>query len=313
MKAETRIITATREGERVDRFLASYQEDLSRSFVQKIIKEGKVFVDGKKVKASYRLNEGQEIKLEIPPPQPIKLIPQNIPLKILFEDQWLIVINKQPDLVVHPAAGHPDGTLVNALLFHCRDLEGIGGKLRPGIVHRLDRDTSGVMVVSKTDKTHAHLIKAFKNREVNKTYLAIVRGGFSRSEGWIDIPIGRHPQQRKRMACGVVGGREAQTFFKVLGQSGDNTLLELKPRTGRTHQLRVHLSFIGNPILGDKVYAGKQLATAAPRQMLHSFKLEFFHPFLEKTMAFKAPPWEDFIKISRDLGLEKYLTINEGD
>ncbi len=312
MKGETREIKAIEEGERVDKFLARYQEDLSRNFIQKLIKDGRIFVEGKKVKASYRMKEGEEIRIEIPPPEPIKLIPQKIPLNIIYEDSWVLVINKQPDLVVHPAVGHPDGTLVNALLYHCQDLEGIGGRLRPGIVHRLDRDTSGVMVISKKDKIHSELVKAFKAREVAKTYLAFVSGGFSRQEGWIDSPIGRHPQQRKKMAAGVVGGREAQTYFRVLGQVENCSLLELKPRTGRTHQLRVHLAYINHPILGDRVYAGRNIATAAPRQMLHSFKLKFFHPFLEKEMSFSAQPWEDFLEVARESGFDKYLT-SEGD
>ncbi len=312
MKDEIRKIRAAEEGERIDKYLAKFQEDLSRNFIQKLIKEGRIFVEGKKVKASYRIKEGQEISIEIPPPEPIKLVPQKIPLNIIFEDSWLLVINKQPDLVVHPAVGHPDGTLVNALLYHCQDLGGIGGRLRPGIVHRLDRDTSGVMVVSKTDKIHSELVKAFKEREIEKTYLAIVSGGISRLEGWIDSPIGRHPQQRKKMAAGVVGGREAQTYFRVLGRAENCSLLELQPRTGRTHQLRVHLASINHPILGDRVYGGKNVIAAAPRQMLHSFKLKFFHPSLEKEMTFSARPWEDFLEVARESGLDKYLT-SEGD
>ena len=312
-KEEIRRLKVQEGGLRVDKYLSSYEEDLSRSFVQKLIREGRVQVEGQEIKPSYQLQKGQEIEVIIPPPRPLELIPQNIPLDIVYEDQWLIIINKPPGLVVHPAPGHPDGTLVNALLYHCgEDLQDIGGRLRPGIVHRLDRDTSGIMVVAKTGSAHSRLVESFKNREVEKTYLALVLGQPDRKEKWIDLPIGRHPRNRKKMTCNAYRGREARTFLRVLGEANKNAFLELKPHTGRTHQLRVHLAFTGTPILGDRVYARAPAATAAPRQMLHSFRLQLPHPFEGEKKEFSASPPADFQLTAREVGLEQYLN-QEGD
>lgn len=290
--------------QRLDIYLANKEASLSRSFVQKMIKEGQVKVNQEQIKPSYLLKAGDQIDVVIPPPTPLSVVPQKVDFAIVFEDPYLLVINKPADLVVHPAPGHRDQTLVNGLLYHCQDLQQIGGKIRPGIVHRLDQETSGVMVVAKEEKTHQHLIEQFKLRTIGKRYLALV-GPFPYPEqGEIDSPIGRHPFHRKKMAVNLQKGRPAKTKFSVLARSKQGTLLLIKPLTGRTHQIRVHLQQLNSPIIGDKVYGKKYNDFEVPRQMLHALSLTFRHPILDQELFFEVMPPLDFIQTMEAFALK---------
>lgn len=290
-------------GLRLDRYLTA-ATGLPRSQIQRLIKGGRVLVDGRQAKASATAHPGQQISLAIPPPQPSTLTPEPIPLDILYEDDDLLVLNKPAGLVVHPAPGHQAGTLVHAILHYCPDLPGIGEERRPGIVHRLDKETSGVMVVAKTDAALASLATQFKGRRVRKTYIALVHGEVKAPEGQIAADIGRHERDRKRMAVRTRKGREAVTIYRVVTRLSGLTLLQLQPQTGRTHQIRVHLSAIGHPVVGDKVYGGRRerkagvegwrLGVGAERHLLHAWKLGLFHPRTEKWMEFEAPLPPDF-------------------
>jgi 23S rRNA pseudouridine1911/1915/1917 synthase len=246
-------------------------------------------------KSGYRVRAGEQIKGFIPPPEPVRFHPEPIPLDILYEDMHLIVVNKPPGLVVHPAPGHHSGTLVNGLLYHCPNLEGIGTKLRPGIVHRLDKDTSGTLVVAKTGFVHHHLSDQFKSRRIEKKYLALVLGEPRADSGTISDPIGRHPIHRKRMSTTSRKGREAETRWRVRKRIEGATLLELDLKTGRTHQIRVHCAAIHHPIIGDPVYGYRRISKqiSAPRQMLHAWRLGFFHPATGEWMRFESPIPED--------------------
>jgi len=281
-------------GERLDRFLAAAAPALSRSRLQDLIAAGQVLRNGAAAKASARLQAGDRIFLEEPPARPTETRPEAIALSILHEDPDLIVIDKPAGLVVHPAAGHWDGTVVNALLHHCHDLSGIGGEQRPGIVHRLDKDTSGCLVVAKNDFTHERLAAQFAGREVTKIYLALAAGKFARLSGTIDAAIARHPVQRKKMTV-VSGerGRPSRTSWRVLREIGAATLVECTLHTGRTHQIRVHLKHLGHPILGDEVY-GK--LAGYPRQMLHAWQLGFTHPRSGVARRFVSPIPPDFVE-----------------
>ncbi|MBF0552478.1 MAG: RluA family pseudouridine synthase [Deltaproteobacteria bacterium] len=304
------VVSSTAAGQRLDAYLSAVMADLTRSRVKHLIEEGHVLINGSSPKPSTLVKPNDCVALSIPPPQPSQTQPEDIPLEVLFEDDHLIVINKPPGLVVHPAAGHSSGTLVHALLFHCRSLSGIGGVERPGIVHRLDKDTSGVMVVAKTDLAHVELSRQFKEGEVSKTYLALVYGTLPQVEGSIDRPIGRHPYKRKQMACVESGGRTAMTLWRVkeIFPAG-LTLLSVNLRTGRTHQIRVHLSEIGHPVVGDPVYGPKKLAARLPeghlkqavkvleRQMLHSCRLQLTHPVTHQVLAFQAAPPHDMADV----------------
>jgi 23S rRNA pseudouridine1911/1915/1917 synthase len=277
-------IPADLDGVRLDRALASLTPEHSRSFLAKLIDDGRVTLAGRAAtKPSQRVEAGQEIEVEVPPPAPSTLASQELPLTILFEDADIVVIDKPPGLVVHPAAGHADGTLVNALLFHVKDLSGIGGELRPGIVHRLDKDTSGVMIIAKHDEAHRRLTAAWNTDRVSKEYLALVYGTPSEERGTIDAPIGRDPRDRKRMAV-VPDGRRAITDYEVVERLRYVSLLRLRLRTGRTHQIRVHLKHLGHPIVGDPVYSGPQwrgipdkkvqkVVSAFGRQALHAGRI----------------------------------------
>ena len=245
------------QGRRIDQFLSETNLHLSRSRAKKLIEEGAILLNNQKTKPSVHIKSGDLISGALPEPEPLSLEPEPLPLPILYEDHSIIVIDKPAGMVVHPAAGNPSGTLVNALLYHCKDLSGINGALRPGIVHRLDKETSGVMVVAKDDEAYHQLTRQFKNRRVEKVYLAIAYGNIKESEGLIDAPIGRHPDQRKKMSIRTTRGRAALTHWKVLERFGSFTFLEIYPKTGRTHQIRVHLSSMGHPILGDPLYGRK--------------------------------------------------------
>jgi 23S rRNA pseudouridine1911/1915/1917 synthase len=281
-------------GLRLDRFLAHELPDFSRSRLQVLIREGHVTLNRGKARPREILREGDLIRLVEPPPEKIATEPQNIPLDILFEDDDLLVINKPAGMVVHPGAGNTTHTLVNALLAHCRTLSGIGGKERPGIVHRLDKETSGCLVVAKNDATHQSLSRQFAERTVEKIYLALVAGTMRKAHGIIEAGIGRHPKHRQRMAVNKERGRSARTDYRVVQSRGGISLVECVLHSGRTHQIRVHLHHLGYPILGDKVY-GRQRASEFPRQMLHAWKLGFNHPRGGKRLTFEAPVPEDFL------------------
>ncbi len=293
------------QGKRLDQFLSETDLNLSRSHAKNLIQKHHILLNQKPTKPSAHLKAGDMISGNVPLPESFSLQPEPLPLAILYEDPSIIVIDKPSGMVVHPAYGNPSGTLVNALLYHCKDLAGINGVLRPGIVHRLDKDTSGVMVVAKDDEAFQHLTKQFKNRTVKKVYSAIVYGRFSQDEGLIDSAIGRHPSERKRMSTRTKRGREAITRWKKVEEFDGCTLLEIFPQTGRTHQIRVHLSSIGHPVLGDPLYGRKgrpgtihgpvlkECVKRMNRQALHAQRLEFTHPRTGKRVQFISPIPQD--------------------
>jgi 23S rRNA pseudouridine1911/1915/1917 synthase len=278
---------------RLDVFLARHLPAYSRSRIQQLIRGGSVTLNGAAARPSDIVRAGHQVALTEPPPEKIDIEPEAIPLDILFEDDDMIVINKPPGLVVHPGAGHRERTLVNALLHHCPNLSGIGGEERPGIVHRLDKDTSGCIVVAKNDHAHRALSQQFAARTVEKVYLALVAGKMRRHAGKIEEKIGRHPVHRKKMSVEPKRGREAKTEYRVVRALETATLIECRLHSGRTHQIRVHLHHIGHPVLGDKVY-GAKFAKNYPRQMLHAWKLGFLHPRSNGWKLFEAPLPEDF-------------------
>ena len=288
------------EKQRLDAYI-SKNTDLSRSMVQKLLEEEKITVNHKIQKASYKLQVLDKIQINLEPPKEVKIEAQEIPLDIVYEDDDILVVNKQKGLVVHPANGNPDGTLVNAIMAHCKDsLSGIGGELRPGIVHRLDKDTSGLLIIAKNDKAHIQVSQQIKNREVKKTYIALVRGTIAEDEATINMPIGRSTKDRKKMAV-TKNGKEAVTHFKVLNRFTTNkanyTLLEIKIDTGRTHQIRVHMSEIGHPVIGDSVYSNGKNEFGVEGQCLHAKRLEFLHPITGEEMKLEAPLPEYFQNI----------------
>ncbi|SNX55296.1 RluA family pseudouridine synthase [Thermoanaerobacterium sp. RBIITD] len=272
---------------RIDVFLAS-ELDYTRSYLKKLILEGLVIVNGSIIKPNYKLKENDVVNVTIPEAEKIDIIPENIPLDIIYEDNDIIVVNKPKGMVVHPAPGNYSGTLVNALLYHCKNLSGINGELRPGIVHRLDKDTSGVMVVAKNDKAHINLSNQIKERTILKKYIAIVEGVIKDDEGKIEAPIGRHPIDRKKMAI-TNDGRYALTLYKVLERYKNNSFIEATIKTGRTHQIRVHMAYIGHPIVGDEVYGFKKQKFNLLGQALHSRLLGLIHPAKNIYMEFEAP------------------------
>lgn len=301
-KIQVRVIN---EKIRLDAYISKEIEDLSRSMIQKLLEEDKINVNGKIEKPSYKVQEGDIIEVSIEEPKEVKIEAQDIPLDIIYEDNDILVVNKQKGLVVHPANGNPDGTLVNAIMAHCKDsLSGIGGELRPGIVHRLDKDTSGLLIIAKNDKAHIQVSEQIKNREVKKTYIALVRGTIAEDEATINMPIGRSTKDRKKMAV-TKDGKEAVTHFKVLNRyttnKGSYTLLEIKIDTGRTHQIRVHMAEIGHPVIGDSVYSNGKNEFGVEGQCLHAKRLEFVHPITGKEMKLEAPLPEYFQKIVEQL------------
>ncbi len=284
---KTFALVASREGERLDLFVAHQRPELSRSHVQRLIAQGFVTVNGAPAKAGVRLSPGDRVEVLVPPPEPLEPLPESIPLSVVYEDDDLLVVDKPAGMTVHPAPGHARHTLVNAILARCPELVGEQGTERPGIVHRLDKDTSGLMVVAKNERAQASLARQLKNREVHKAYLALVQGRVDPPEGFIDAPIGRHPRHRKRMAV-LDGGRPAQTRYRVreaLGQ--DYSLLDVEPLTGRTHQIRVHLASIGHPVLGDTTYGKK--SPLVGRQFLHAWRLALRLPTSGRPREFESP------------------------
>lgn len=289
-------------GKRIDSFIPLVQKEISRSMVQKLIEQKSIKVNGKDTKHSYKLKLNDEIEITIPQAKEIDLKAQDIPLNVIYEDNDIIVINKPKGMVVHPANGNPDGTLVNAVMNLCKDsLSGIGGEIRPGIVHRLDKDTSGAIIVAKNDKAHIALSEQLKNHEVKKTYIALVRGIIKENEATINMPIARSKKDRKKMDVDK-DGKEAITHFKVLGRYKNKyTLLQINLETGRTHQIRVHLSHIGYPIIGDEVYSNGKNEWNVSGQCLHAWKLEFKHPITGKEISLEAEIPEYFKKIIKEL------------
>lgn len=284
-------------GERLDKAIKKQETEISRTRLQKLIEEGKVKVNGKIEKNSYIVKIGDKILIEEEEPEEIELKPQEIPLDIIYEDNDIIVINKSKGLVVHPGNGNPDHTLVNAVMAKCKgSLSGIGGKIRPGIVHRLDKDTSGLIIVAKNDKAHIGLSEQLKNKEIKKTYIALVRGNIQENEATIQMPIGRSTKDRKKMAV-TKKGKEAITHFKVLKRYGKYTLVEVKIETGRTHQIRVHMAEIGHPVVGDMVYSNGKNEFGVEGQMLHAKQLIFQHPITQEKITLTAPLPEYFEKI----------------
>jgi 23S rRNA pseudouridine1911/1915/1917 synthase len=312
-------VSAHDSAKRLDIFLSQKEKGLSRSQVKRLIEKGNVQIGGRKAKAGMRLKENDVVTLTLPEPQHPMAQGEPIPLMIIYEDRHLIVVDKPAGMVVHPAAGNFSGTLVNALLHHCPDLPGIGGVLRPGIVHRLDKDTSGVLVVAKDDVTHRGLSDQFKRHTTTRKYIGIVYGQIA-DEGKIDAPVGRHPLNRKKMSARSRRGREARTYWKVLKRTGQFSLVEFRLETGRTHQIRVHLSSIGHPLLGDPLYGGRRgLASITPpplrqglqklrRQALHAASLGFIHPATGEQLEFSSPLPADMVET---IGLLEELDSKE--
>lgn len=297
------IVSKENENVRIDSYLAEKNEDISRVAIQRLIEEEKILINGRKIRSSYKVHENDKITMEEEKPREISLKAQEIPIEIIYEDKDIIVVNKPKGMVVHPANGNPDGTLVNAIMAICKDsLSGIGGEIRPGIVHRLDKDTSGVLIVAKNDKAHINMSEQIKNHEVEKTYITLVKGIVKETEATINMPIGRSTKDRKKMAV-AKNGKEAITHFKVIERFPKHncTLLEVKIETGRTHQIRVHLSQIGYPIIGDTVYSNGKNEWGVEGQCLHAKSLKFKHPITKKEMFLEAKLPEYFEKIVDEL------------
>lgn len=296
------IVNEEENGKRLDVYIASKDEETTRSSAQRQIEQGNVVVNGKVItKVSYKVAEGDNIKIEEQEPVEIELKAQNIPIDVVYEDKDIIVVNKPKGMVVHPANGNPDGTLVNAIMAICKDsLSGIGGEIRPGIVHRLDKDTSGLLIVAKNDMAHVNMSEQIKRHEVKKTYIALVRGVVKENEATIDMPIGRSNSDRKKMAV-TKNGKNAVTHIKVLKRYDKYTLLEINIETGRTHQIRVHLAHIGYPVIGDYIYSNGKNEFGIIGQCLHAKSLEFKHPITGKDMKLEAPLPEYFEKVLQEL------------
>jgi len=306
---ESIIVSEENKGERLDAFLAATVEELTRSAAQRLIEQGWVLVDGKEVKSSHKLSAAEEITISIPPPEPSRAVPEEMPLDILYEDADVVVINKPAGLTVHPGAGNSSGTLVNGLLAHCKDLSGIGGQIRPGIVHRIDKDTTGILVVAKNDAAHEGLARQFREHTVKRVYYAFVFGSPKNDKGRIEGEIGRDPVNRKKMSGKAKHGRNAVTHWKVLARYNGVSLLKLKLETGRTHQIRVHLSEGKHPLVGDSVYGGdarlinikdtklRALIKELGRQALHAKTLGFIHPSSGEYIEFDSQLPEDMQRI----------------
>jgi len=287
------LVPEDKVGIRLDILIGQLDNELTRSRIQKLIAEQAVEVNGHQCKANYKVRAGDSIFVEFPEPEQLEVRAEDIPLDIVYEDADLLVINKLQGMVVHPAAGNYSGTLVNALLQHCHDLSGINGVIRPGIVHRIDKDTSGLLVVAKNDKAHLDLARQIKEHTAARRYIALVHGNITESNGVVDAPVGRHPKDRKKMAVITRNSRPAVTRYKMLEQFGEYTLVECALETGRTHQIRVHMAFLGHPVAGDPVYAPRKNPLSLKGQALHAFLLQFTHPTGGQPMEFKVdlPPY----------------------
>lgn len=295
------IVNENDKGKRLDIYIAENFNELSRTMIKKLIESNNILVNDKSEKVSYKVQANDNISIDVPEAKETKLKAQEIPLDIIYEDSDIIVVNKPKGMVVHPANGNPDGTLVNAILSICKNsLSGIGGELRPGIVHRLDKDTSGLIIVAKNDKAHINMSEQIKERNVKKTYIALVRGNVPEEEATINMPIGRSTKDRKKMAV-TKNGKQAITHFKVLKRYSKYTLLEIKIETGRTHQIRVHMAEIGYPVVGDAVYSNGKNEFGIEGQMLHAYKLEFMHPITNKHMELTATLPQYFEEILKKL------------
>lgn len=291
-------ITSEAAGERIDKFLSAALPDFSRSYLQKLLKDGMVEINQKSVKPNFRLSEGDLLAISLPENQELAIQPENLPVEVLYEDEDVILINKCKGMVVHPAAGHTTGTLVNFLLYHCKEeLSGINGVLRPGIVHRIDKDTTGVLIACKNDKSHRALAEQLKEHSITRKYRAIVLGTLPEEEGTIHTMIGRHPTDRKKMSVHCKAGKDAITHYRVLQRFSNYTYIECQLETGRTHQIRVHMASIGHPLLGDTVYGPEKCKFNLEGQCLHAMVLGFIHPTTGKYMEFEAPLPEYFQKL----------------
>ena len=283
-------VTEQDQGMRIDQFLCKCQPDVSRSAIQKWIKDGNVLVQGKACKANYRINQGDTIALFVPEPVEVSIQPQDIPLDILDEDKDLLIVNKPKGMVVHPAPGHPDGTLVNAIMYHCKEsLSGINGEIRPGIVHRIDQDTTGSLIVCKNDQAHIKIAEQIKVHSINRIYRGIVIGHPAEDEGLVHAPIGRNPNDRKKMAINEKNGKDAITHYRLLKRFKDYSYMEFKLETGRTHQIRVHMASIGHPLLGDVLYGPKKCPYKLQGQTLHAAVIGFVHPTSGEYLEVEAP------------------------
>lgn len=302
MEKRVYIVDEEGNGERLDVFLRRKMAGLSRMQVQRLIEEGKVLVGTKASKPSSRLNEGDKVECEIPAPRSLQIMPEPLEIEVVYEDSDLLVVNKPQGMVVHPANGNYSGTLVNALLYHCRDLSGINGVLRPGIVHRIDKDTSGLLVVAKNDAAHNHLAEQLKNHTVKRIYIALVHGNITEPGGIIEAPIGRSLQDRQKMAVVLKNSKTAITEYRVLERLGEYTLIECRLKTGRTHQIRVHLAYINHPVVGDQKYGPKKNPFGFPGQALHAQTLGFCHPGNNEWLEFSTAPPPAFLCALAELG-----------
>ena len=289
-------------GIRIDRYLSEMNEELSRSYIQKLLKEQKITVNGSAVKANYKVQEGDEISVAVPDIKEPDILPEDIPLDILYEDDDVLIVNKPKGMVVHPSAGHTSGTLVNAVMAHCGEhLSGINGVLRPGIVHRIDKDTTGALLICKDDVVHRDLAEQLKEHSIKRRYRAVVQGNLKEDEGTVNAPVGRHPTDRKKMAINHKNGKEAITHYKVLERFGQATYIECRLETGRTHQIRVHMASLGHPLLGDTVYGSSKNPYHLQGQALHAMILGFVHPITGEYLEFEAPLPEYFSKLLEKL------------
>lgn len=299
------IITENEAGMRADVALAALLE-ITRSNMQRLLEEGRAVKGGKVLKSNYKVKLGDEVIVELPEPQPLDVQPENIPLDIIYEDEDVVVVNKARGMVVHPAAGNYTGTLVNALLYHCHNLSGINGVIRPGIVHRLDKDTSGIMICAKNDTAHLSLSEQIQNKTAQRTYLAVVRGNIKNDSGTIETQIARDKNDRKKMAVVTEGGRQAITEYEVMERFGKYTIVKCRLKTGRTHQIRVHMEYLGYPLVGDPKYSPMKTPFSINGQALHSLTLSFVHPRTHEQMSFEAPLPEDMKKIVTRLRLGQF-------
>lgn len=296
------IVEENEAGGRIDKFLSEKMSDQSRSYIQKLLKEQQVTVNDRQIKSNYKVQTNDKINIILPELEEPDILPENIPLDILYEDDSLMIVNKPKGMVVHPSAGHTSGTLVNAIMYHCKDhLSGINGVMRPGIVHRIDMDTTGALLICKNDVAHRDLAEQLKEHSIKRRYRAIVYGNLKEDEGTIEGPIGRHPVDRKKMAINYKNGKEAITHYKVLERFGNYTYIECRLETGRTHQIRVHMTSIGHPLLGDQVYGSGKNPFHLEGQTLHAMVLGFMHPEKNEYMEFLAPLPEYFVNLLEKL------------